>query len=97
MQNISDLSFQEFGNNEASDDGLDLNEDYSRKTVRVMERKFGELTLNGGSSTSSFLPQSILSPNCTLKSRKCLQEKERMMIFVMGISSSCFQVQQDKT
>ena len=35
MQNISDLSFQEFGNNEASDEELDLNEDYSRKTVRV--------------------------------------------------------------
>ena len=35
MQNISNLSFQEFGNNEASDEELDLNEDYSRKTVRV--------------------------------------------------------------
>ena len=28
-------SFQEFGNNEASDDELDLNKDYLRKTVRV--------------------------------------------------------------
>ena len=35
MQNISDFSFQEFGNNEASADEFDLNEDYSRKTVRV--------------------------------------------------------------
>ena len=35
MQNISDLSFREFGNNEASEEETDLNEDYSRKTVRV--------------------------------------------------------------
>ena len=35
MQNISDLKFQEFGNNKASNDELDLNEDYSCKTVRV--------------------------------------------------------------
>ena len=35
MQNISNLSFQELGNNEASDDELDLNKDYSHRTVRV--------------------------------------------------------------
>ena len=39
MQNKSDLSFQEFGNNEASDDELDLNEDYSRKTVNIHGKK----------------------------------------------------------
>ena len=92
-------SFQEFCSNQASDDELELKEDYSCKTVRVniYGKKIWELTLNGGSSTSSFLPQSILSPNCTLKSRKCLQEKERMMIFVMGISLSlCLQVQQEE-
>ena len=35
MQNISDLSFHEFGNSEAFEEETDLNEDYSRKTVRV--------------------------------------------------------------
>ena len=35
MQNISDLSFHEFGNSEAFEEETDLNEDYSQKTVRV--------------------------------------------------------------
>ena len=35
MQNISDLSFHEFGNSEAFEEETDLNENYSRKTVRV--------------------------------------------------------------
>ena len=51
MQNISDLSFHEFGNSEAFEEETDLNEDYSKKNSQEstsMDRKYEEQTWSGG-------------------------------------------------
>ena len=80
MQNISDLSFHEFGNSEAFEEETDLNEDYSRKTVRV--------NIHGqkvpGANLEFLSPKEYFESQLFIELKECFQGKEKTMTCAMG-------------
>ena len=86
MQNISDLSFHEFGNSEAFEEETDLNEDYSRKTVRVNihGQKVRGADLEWRLKYKFLSPKEYFESQLFIELKECFQGKEKTMTCAMG-------------